>query len=320
MKKRILAMILSALLTANISACVQVSNNDIEHSVEKNTSEFTDTHSIEEPNQNNNSNKFENTSDTDQKKENNQTVKNNPNLSLSEYQEKLGCYVTTESSDNVKQLMSKDQAKINVEHEDYGSNIFYITTLQENTEHKTTISLSKGVRVSDIYCGFTSEQNGYVMIFHLEGHSVSPMDDIELACILQTADGGKTWDKNEYSDFRVSNGREYISAACFFTENVGFFTARYTNTDHFGPRTYWTVDGGKTWNKMPRLPVPNALEPFGLKGADFSTEISDVEFVNGMYLLTVRICQGYSVKIDQKQQGIYIQYSSIDLVDWTLVK
>lgn len=240
-------------------------------------------------------------------------------ITLSEYQELVGCYVTTKSSENLKYLMTKDEEKIKVEHDTYDATFFYITTFQDGTECKTSISLSEGIRMPDIYCGFTSEQNGYVIIFNMEGYAVSPMDDIELACVLRTADGGKTWDKTEYSDFGVSNSREYISAACFFTENIGFFTARYTNTDHFGPRTYWTVNGGETWTSMPRLDIPNMLAPFGI-GGDFSSEISDISVVDGTYTITVRICHGYSVMIDEETiYDIYIQYSSTDLVNWSPV-
>ena len=237
-----------------------------------------------------------------------------------EYQEMVGCSVKTESGEKLKYLMEKDKDKIKVEHENYGSNTFYITSFVGNSEYQTTIMLSEGIRTSDIYAGFTSDQHGYVMIFHMEGYSVSPMDDIELACILKTADGGKTWEKREYKDFKVSNGREYISAACFFTDDVGFFTARYTNTDHFAPRTYWTVDGGKTWTQMPRMDIPNVLKRWGIQGADFSTEISDVTITGDMYTITVRICHGYSLEIDGKQNSeIYIQYQSEDLINWTLM-
>ena len=301
MKKRILAMLLSALLVMNISACNYESNDNVQ--ANDNVQEETTTE-----------NSGTKDSSTNDAQNNNASNK----ITLSEYQELVGCYVKTESSNNIQQLMSKDESKIKVEHKDYGSNLFYITTFQDGAEYTTSIYLSEGIRTPDIYCGFTSEQNGYVMIFHMEGYAVSPMDDIKLACVLRTADGGKTWDKTEYSDFRVSNSREHILAACFFTENVGFFTARQTNTDHFGPRTYWTVNGGETWTSMPRLDIPNMLAPFGI-GGDFSSEVSDVTVVAGVYFVTVKICHGYSCTVDGKHL-IYIQYSSTDLENWTLIK
>ena len=307
MKKRILAMLLSALMVVNISGCTDISNNSIEEQSELSINESNNTEDLYTDGPQGESNRIE----TNQPQSGN-------DMMLSEYQELVGCYVKTESSNNIQQLMSKDESKIKVEHKDYGSNLFYITTFQDGAEYTTSIYLSEGIRTPDIYCGFTSEQNGYVIIFHMEGYAVSPMDDIKLACVLRTADGGKTWDKTEYSDFRVSNSREHILAACFFTENVGFFTARQTNTDHFGPRTYWTVNGGETWTSMPRLDIPNMLAPFGI-GGDFSSEVSDVTVVAGVYFVTVKICHGYSCTVDGKHL-IYIQYSSTDLENWTLIK
>ena len=238
---------------------------------------------------------------------------------LVEYQEKVGCYVTTESSQNLKDYMYKGESQIIVSHEKYGSNTFYITTLGDAYEYQTTISLSEGIKTPDIYSGFTSEKNAYIIIFHMEDYSVSPMDDIELACILKTTDAGKTWEKTEYNNFAVSNGREYIKYACFISDDIGFFTARYYCTDHFAPRTYWTLDGGITWTNMPRLDLPNMLEPFGKPGYDFATEIADLTVTDGIYILTVRICHGYSLELDGKDfDELYIQFLSTNLIDWEL--
>ena len=312
MKKRIAAMLLCGLLLTNVTACNEMSGNDDGGL----TSEETTNEVMDETEQNN---VLDNSVDILKKEETTGRNEIIEDLSLNELREQLGCYVNNESTENLKQLIQKGESKIQVEHDRNSSNVFYITVHQNETEYKTTVSLSNGIKTPDVYCGFTNEQNGYIIIFHMEGYAVSPMDDIEIACVLKTFDGGKTWNTTEYQDFAVSNSREYITAACFFTEQIGFFTARYCNTDHFGPRTYWTVDGGKTWTRMPRLDIPDVLGPYGLKGYDFSSEISDVELIDGAYLITVRICQGYSCKVDGKS-GMYIQYFSTDLENWTLVK
>ena len=300
MKKRITEMILAALLVANISACNYAPKKDIRETIDGTSLEIDD----------------KNTSDI----EKSEAEASEKERLDNEHQEVVRCSVKTESSENLKYLKEQNKDKIKVMHKNYGSNTFYITTFVGDSEYQTTVMLSEGIRTCDIYANFTSDQHAYVMIFHMEDYSVSPMDDIELACILKTDDGGKTWNKSEYNDFKVSNGREYISAACFFTDDVGFFTARYTNTDHFAPRTYWTVDGGKTWTQMTRIDIPNVLEFWGIQGADFSTEISDVTVIEGMYTITVRICHGYSLEIDgELNSDIYIQYQSDDLINWTLM-
>jgi hypothetical protein len=308
-------MLLSALLLANVSACVSAPNDEIESVTEEAKEEST----YEET-----SEKIEETTVVEELQTTQTNVSyqpNIPNLSLRELREKLDFYITTKSGDYLKYLMEKDADRIRVTHEDYSSPVFHITAIQGDTEYKTTITLSKGVRTAEIYSGFTSEQDGYIFIFHLEGYAVSPMDDIELACLLKTSDGGKTWSVTEYQDLRTSNNREYISAACFFTEQVGFFTARYYSSDHFELRTFWTLDGGKTWTRMSRLPMPDIMAAFGLKGAEFATEIVNAEWIDGSCLLTVRICTGHSYKINNSEyQTMYIQFSSTDLQNWTLVK
>lgn len=247
---------------------------------------------------------------------NSQSNQNSHESVMLAYSKLVGCRVTSESSENLKQFLYEGASKIKVEQEDRGSSVFHVTT----SGHRTTISLSDGIPEPEIFCGFTSNQSGYVMIFRTDGCSISRMNDIELACILRTADGGVTWSKTEYKDFRVSNSREYISAACFFTENVGFFTARYTDTDHFGPRTYWTTDGGETWFRMPRLEMPDLFLPVGIK-EDFSSEISDVTLLGGVYTITVRICYGFSFVFEgETMEKLYIQYTTENLTDWTLVR
>ena len=315
MKKRLLALLLSALLLTTATACniVPAPEQDGDGTLEN-----TDTEAE--------SASAGSTTDTGTSGENQDTTKSDTEesspsdpfngLTLDEYQEMVGCYVKTESGNRLENLMKEDLDKLRVSHEDYGSNMFHITVIRDNTEYKTTVSLSEGVRVPDIYSGFINDLDGYVIIFHMEGHAVSPLDDIELACVLKTADGGITWDKIEYQDFQVSSSRDIIIGACFFTDQIGFLTARYYGSEHFGPRTLWTLDGGKTWERMPALEFPNMLSPFGLPGYNFASEVSDAEVVDGTYLLTVRICCGYRLPWD----SIYVQFASTDLRNWELLK
>ena len=302
MKKASSIVLLFMLLLFMITACDQPNNPTQENIVEETNENSASTDDIV----------IENTANTEPKP-------TDEDVFLDEYQEKVGCYVTTESSQNLKDYMYKGESQIIVSHEKYGSNTFYITTLGDGYEYQTTISLSEGIRTPDIYSGFTSEKNGYIIIFHMEDYAVSPMDDIELACVLKTTDAGKTWEKTEYSNLAVANSREYIKYACFFSDDIGFFTARYYSTDHFAPRTYWTLDGGMTWTNMPRLDLPNMLEPFGKPGDDFATEIADLTVADGVYILTVRICHGYSLELDGKDfDELYIQFLSTNLIDWEL--
>lgn len=319
MFKRIVTVLLSALLLLSATSCHQPTDHTQEPPSE--TAHTPDAQASESLPESTNDSADETPESMPSSPEDSSETES-IGMPWAEYQDKVGCFVTTESGHNLKDIMTDGESKIAVEHEDYGSNTFHITVFGDNSQYKTTISLSEGVRTPDIYCGFTDDQNGYVIIFHLQGYSVSPMDDIELACVLKTADGGQTWNLTEYHDLAVANGREYINAACFFSEDVGFFTARYYCTDHFAPRTYWTLDGGRTWAAMPKLDFSNLWQPFGNVGNDYSSEVADVCLVDGVYTITVRICTGYPwnlIKPDGEHvESIYVQFSSADLVNWEL--
>ena len=319
MFKRIVTVLLSALLILSATSCHQPTDHTQEPPSE--TTHTPDAQASESLPESTNDSTDETPESMPSSPEDSSETES-IGMPWAEYQDKVGCFVTTESGHNLRDIMAEGEKKIIVDHEGYGSNTFHITVLGDQSTYKTTVSLSEGVRTPDIYCGFTDDQNGYVIIFHLQGYSVSPMDDIELACVLKTADGGQTWNLTEYHDFAVANGREYINAACFFSEDVGFFTARYYYTDHFAPRTYWTLDGGRTWTSMPKLDFPNLLQPFGAFGNEASSEVTDVCLVDGVYTITVRICFGnsqYHIDLDgEPVYDIYVQYYSTDLINWEL--
>ena len=318
MLKKILSILLTVLMMASISACRNTPQNDVEGRTEE-AAKQTVAHTAADDAEQTGAPHSESIPEEEQPIYNSNNNDMTKDMPLAELREKLGFYVDKVSGDNLERLMTKDENRIKVEHEGYSSCIFHITTIQDGTEYKTTVFLSEGVRVPDIYCGFTSEQSGYVMIFHMQGYSISPMDDIELACTLKTNDGGKTWKLIEYPSPPTVNGRDYIHAACFFTEDVGFFTGRYCDDEQIWTRTYWTVDGGETWSPMPSFPLPDVFEPYGKKGMGYATEISDAELRDGGYLITVRICQGFSFTVDGGNGALYIQFYSTDLKDWTLV-
>ena len=112
MKKASSIFLLFMLLLFMITACYQPNN-------------LTQENTLEETNENSASTDdkaIENTANAEQKT-------TDEDVFWVEYQEKVGCYVTTESSQNLKDYMYKGESQIIVSHEKYGSNTFYITTL-----------------------------------------------------------------------------------------------------------------------------------------------------------------------------------------------
>ena len=328
MKKRIFAILLSALLVANLGACNQAAEN-VTVAPENATTDQTPNESVTEndpstDDEKKDSNDHENT-DTSKENDtqnNNQDNKDQPpNISLEELQKQADCYITLKLVSYLDYFQSKNQVfgEINCKQVENTPNVFHITTVKNNTEYKATITLSNNININAIHDGFISEEIGYIFIFSGPTMGRAVDEYIRLACLLKTNDGGKTWSQTEYQDFVITNHRQHITDACFFTEQVGFFTARYYNTDQFEGRTFWTTDGGKTWERMSLLPKPDIMAALGLPGRYFATELSDVKYLNGTYLITVRFCIGESYLIDGYQHTICIQYSSTDLKNWTLV-
>jgi hypothetical protein len=89
----------------------------------------------------------------------------------------------------------------------------------------------------------------------------------------------------------VLSGRDYVASAHFFNDQVGFFTGRYCSVEDFYQRTYWTTDGGKTWQMMTAVKYPNinaALENGSISGSD----VVNIEIVDDVYIMTIRFRHG----------------------------
>lgn len=254
----------------------------------------------------------------------NWTFEKSFDVSLSELEEKLGCYVSTEYGNHLETAMKNDDAPfpIRFEYEEYESTEFKIITQQGDEEFSTTVPLPASSYYStwdylEAYTSFQNELSGYVFIFNSGGPSIMACPDIELVCLLKTTDGGKTWEIIEYTNPPVLSGRDYVASAHFFNDQVGFFTGRYCSVEDFYQRTYWTTDGGKTWKMMTAVKYPNinaALE----NGSINRSDVVDIEIVDDVYIMTVRIGHG-SIHTFEGNYYLYVKYSSSDLKNWTLV-
>ena len=243
-----------------------------------------------------------------------------PKISITELSEKLNCAFMNKCGNNLERYQKSNSEKIYAYQEKENSNVFHVISKHGDTEYKSTVTLSDNYKIAETYSGFTSELEGYVIIINVAGYAVSPMDAIELKCVLKTHDGGVTWEAYEYDAPMLIGSREYVSNACFITDKIGFCTARYYYTDDFSGRTFWTLDGGKNWFSMSTassIEFPDLSSALGQQ-FEYGTEIKNLEIKGGACILTVRICHGYSYQFDDRQT-LYIQYASKDLVNWTLI-
>jgi len=121
--------------------------------------------------------------------------------------------------------------------------------------------------------------------------------------MFETTDGGKSWNQIATHTFHASARYEEIFK--FISPQVGIISFRDLGACEVWERTYFTVDGGLTWTQMSKLPHGEI--------AEWYSEIIDLEYVKDYdyYRLTVKASNYTSFQI---------QFWSKDLINWTLIE
>lgn len=188
------------------------------------------------------------------------------------------------------------------------SDLKYMTVYLMNREGKIIQSNRTAL---DIKIG--SEDNFFYNFSKLDCIYVFHMPWREEWAIVtyKSTDLGKTWIRQEglQAGGSMHEDPRFID---FITNDVGVISYRYHGTDDLCDRTYLTSDGGKTWN-----PIVPLFYPDGMKGY---TEITDLEYINGSYLLTVEEVVHYRNEKEYTHSLLrYSQYVSTDLTEWKFV-
>lgn len=130
---------------------------------------------------------------------------------------------------------------------DYSSTNFMVlqSTDKGKTWKRTYVTNSPGVRVR--FLGFTSEQNGYLII------SYDRTMGFEVSAIYKANDGGQNWMKVG----TVNNTNRHITSGGFINEYIGFmsFGSISVNFTPERPSLYRTTDGGGNWEEI-EIPIP----------------------------------------------------------------
>ncbi len=152
--------------------------------------------------------------------------------------------------------------------------------------------------VQGLYCDFSSEQNGKLIVYF--------SDQYQRCMVYETKDGGATWNKVVGDITSAANRHETVMAAGFVTNDIGFVSYRYVGEEQPGMRTYLTVDGGKTWKNLNiNLSSDIIKDGYG--------EVVEMSYDSGKLILTV-IVRGGSFVSD-----ISYEYVSADNgTTWTL--
>ena len=119
---------------------------------------------------------------------------------------------------------------------------------------------------------------------------------------VDTEDGGKTWSEPTEIGVGTDLKQSPTDIMGFLSHEIGVIGYRYYYFCDLSDRTYFTFDGGKTWERMSKLTYPGKTQEDGY------SEIRDLEKTEDGYLLTVRM--RYSGAMD------IIYFTSEDLKNW----
>ena len=160
-----------------------------------------------------------------------------------------------------------------------------------------TVELGQKLEIRGMSLHFSDERNGKLLITHTQ------LIDHHLL-LLQTNDGGLTWNAVQSDSLPVSYGGAKLApdfcAYGFVTDQIGFASIHYYY-DPIEPEghTYLTFDGGKTWRKW-NYQTTEAEIPDG-----YGETIALIQ-TDGVLYLTVQV-QGGSI-----QNPYYLIYKSSD--------
>lgn len=168
------------------------------------------------------------------------------------------------------------------------------------------INLDRTIHLSNLFCEFLDENNGYIFVFE-EFNGLSAKGDLRLVFLFKTFDGGKTWTETRINNSPIVSAAEDPCIAEFIDDNIGIISCRYNGMEDMCKRTFFTSDGGKTWTAMSSLPCDFK----GQNGYD-ATEIADFSYADGEYYLDVRVHTCYD--------DYYLKFKSSEFNSWILIK
>ena len=347
MKKRVLAILLSALMVSNISACVYVPKNGIE---DRTNETLIRTKSLD-------------TNDSSPSsldgKSNNETVRNisgvgqlklfpfgnltkasiwwsyeqeayyiyinewdvyRPMVELSYYHNWL--YLTDNCitiDNNVATIALIDQSS------KYNEPVILTFHFDRSSEfvelHTVPLSIKASSEYDTFLVNMLDANHGYYFLTsNMSGSADERMNGLHEwpLFMFETTDGGKSWNQISTNTF---DGTKFIDIFKFCSTQIGIFSFTYhDDRNDLCERTYLTVDGGLTWNQILQLPYPF------IKTYSWYSEVLDIEKIDDRYYLTVEVCGTLVAEedIDHSLSSKYITakliFESQNLTDWNLIE
>lgn len=325
MKKRLFAMLLSALLLANASACRYVPQSEIEEPFENTDtikSNFEETDEKLTENDTTESNFEETDEKITESETNTETIPTTWEGTITcngVYQNSAITYTVNQNNDfiihladwNEDHLLTSFSAKdirdskysaiaIGINRKRafflryrYYENKITVVSFEKGSTSETVVNLDVDEDVFKISGNFINENTGYIFTFKevLEGHAVGGS---KLSNLFKTEDGGRTWTSINVQNVPSISLRNYIRFAKMISEDVGLISGNIFADDYdFCERTLLTTDGGLNWVhvNIPEMPQEDDLQ---------WAEVSDFTQVDGSYILTIRYGTAEGTDVDAK--------------------
>ena len=176
-------------------------------------------------------------------------------------------------------------------------------SFEKGSVSETVANLDVDENVYRISGMFINENIGYIFAFKEESE-IHPSGDSKLSNLFKTEDGGKTWESINVQSFPSISLRENVIFAKMLNPDIGLISGGYGAADYnFCERTLLTTDGGLNWVHITGLPQID-----GLCGA----EVTDFTQVEDAYILTVRYETPEGIDDDDDDA----KYKSTDLNTW----
>ena len=319
MKKRLLAMLLSALMVANISACSYAPENEIDGTFENiDTTESN----------------FEETDEKATESEENADIKpprKSPDFFNGVWDNSNATYTFNQNGEFSVYIADWDEnhlftsfadvdiaaakyctAAISVNNkraflilEQFYKSKITVVSFERGSQNETVVEFDVDETTYEegyVFSGnFINENTGYIFVFKEvpEGARGSS----KLSNFFKTKDGGKTWDSINIQHVPSISLRNHIRFAKMISEDVGLVSGGIGPADYdFCERTLLTTDGGLNWVhvNIPELPQEDDLH---------WAEVADFSLVDENYVLTIR----YETL---ETEYSYAKYKLIDQNTW----
>ena len=314
MKKRIFAILLSALLVANLGACNSAPGNEIDRTPkdtipQKSTAEEPEETETETP-----PTTWEGTISCNGVYRNSKVqyaINQNKQLILYIEDWNENHIVTSLSDEDIKAWGSTVRAIV-VNHErsflllkrrDIPTDKITMLSFEKRSSSETATSLDVGKAICRISGNFINENIGYLFAFKEEA-GIHASGDLKLSSLFITEDGGNTWSPIRVQSVPSISLSEIVIFSKMISEDVGIISGRYWADDYsFCKRTLLTTDGGLNWVNITKLPKIDNLS---------CAEVTDFIQIDDAYILTIR-------HITSETNYSYAKYKSSDLNTWMYI-